>query len=99
MSRLYVDSHWDRCKGAAGMKLELRSIIAPGDLQNERLTLRVLSGLDIGDYLVAQTMLIDNYPTTSFEHMIWFPFNLVEKGDLIVVYTKTGTSRVRTHNQ
>lgn len=74
------------------MNLELRSIIAPGDLKNERLTLRALSNLDVGDYLVAQTMLIDNYPTTSFDHMIWFPFKIIDKGDLVVVYTKPGTS-------
>lgn len=75
------------------MKLELRSIIAPGDLKNERLTLRALSNLDVGDYLVAQTMLVDDYPTTSFDHMIWFPFKEIESGDLVVIYTKSGDSR------
>jgi hypothetical protein len=74
------------------MKLELRSIIAPGDLKNERLTLRALSSLDVGDYLVAQTVLIDNDPATSFDHMIWFPFKTIDKGDLVVVYTKSGKS-------
>lgn len=75
------------------MKLELRSIVAPGDLKNERLTLRALTSLDVGDYLVAQTMLIEDYPTTNFDHMIWFPFKQVEKGDLVVIYTKSGESR------
>ncbi|NDW02416.1 hypothetical protein [Salipiger sp. PrR002] len=78
------------------MNLELRSLIAPGDLKNERLTLRALSALDVGDYLVAQTMLIDDYPATSFDHMIWFPFKSILKGDLVVVYTKSGTSREKT---
>lgn len=75
------------------MKLELRSIVAPGELKDERLTLRALANLDIGDYLVAQTVMIDDYPSTSFDHMIWFPFKPISKGDLLVIYTKTGKSR------
>jgi hypothetical protein len=77
------------------MKMELRSIIAPGDLKNERLTLRALSDLDVGDYLVAQTTIIDDFPTTSFDHMLWFQFKPIKKDDLVVVYTKTGTNTER----
>mgnify|MGYP003652204344 CR=1 FL=1 len=78
------------------MRLELRSIVSPGDLKNERLTLRALADLDVGDYLVAQTMLIDDYPATSFDHMLWFPFKPISKGDLVVVYSKGGTNKERT---
>lgn len=77
------------------MNLELRSIIAPGDLKNERLTLRALTNLDVGDYLVAQTMIVNGNPTTSFDHMLWFPFKAINKGDLVVVYTKVGNNTER----
>lgn len=77
------------------MKLELRSIIAPYDLKNERLTLRALADLDIGDYLVAQSGYVDGSPTTNFFHSLWFPFKLIQKDDLVVVYSKVGTNTER----
>ena len=77
------------------MKLELRSIVAPGDIKNERLTLRALENLDIGDYIVAQTGYIEDSPTTNFSHSLWFPYKLVNKGDLVVIYTKGGSSKER----
>ncbi|UGY08312.1 hypothetical protein [Phyllobacterium pellucidum] len=77
------------------MKLELRSIVAAGDLKNERLTLRALADLDVGDYLVAQSDYVAGNPTTNFYHTFWFPFKPIQKGDLVVIYTKAGTSRER----
>ena len=77
------------------MRLELRSIISPGDLKNERLTFRALSDLDVGDFLIAQSDFIDGGPTTHFDHTYWFPYKPIEKGDLVVVYTKVGVNRER----
>lgn len=77
------------------MKLELRSIIAAGDIANERLSLRALDNLDVGDYLVAQSGYIGDNPTTDFYHTFWFPFKPIQKGDLVVVYTKVGRNRER----
>lgn len=77
------------------MKLELRSIAAPGDLKNERLTLRALADLDVGDYLVAQSDYIDDSPTTNFYHTLWFPYKPIQKGDLVVVYTRVGKNNER----
>ncbi len=75
--------------------MELRSIVSPGDLKNERLTLRALADVDVGDYLVAQTMLIEDFPATNFDHMLWFPFKPILKGDLVVLYTKSGSNKER----
>jgi len=77
------------------MKLQLRSIVAPGKLQKERLTLRALEDLDVGDYLVAQSGYADDSPTTDFDHTLWFPYKEIQKGDLVVVYTKAGTNSER----
>lgn len=77
------------------MSLELRSIVAPGDLAKERLTLRAKADLDLGDYLVAQHSYVDGEPTTEILHTYWFPFKKIEKGDLVVIYTKEGGSKIR----
>jgi len=77
------------------MKLELRSIVAPGDLKNERLTLRALENLDVGDFLVAQAGYVDDSPTTQLFHALWFPYKVIRKGDLVVIYTKEGSNKER----
>ena len=77
------------------MTLELRSIVAPGDLKNERITMRATSDLDVGDYLLAQSGYDGDAPTINFFHTFWFPNKRIEKGDLVVVYTKSGTSSTR----
>lgn len=77
------------------MKLELRSIISPGNIEKERLTLRALADVDLGDYLVAQSGYIEDSPTLTFYHTMWFPFKPISKGDLVVIYTKEGNSRER----
>lgn len=77
------------------MKLKLRSIISAGDLSRERLTLRAIDDLDVGDYLVAQSGYVNDGPTTSFFHTFWFPYKQIKKNDLVVIYTKRGKERSR----
>lgn len=77
------------------MKLALRSIVAPGDIKNERLTLRALAQIDVGDYLVAQSGYVDDSPTTQLFHTLWFPYKPIQNGDLVVVYTKRGINKER----
>lgn len=77
------------------MNLQLRSIIGDGILANERITLRALRDLDVGDFLLAQTAIIDDSPSTKLMNPIWFPFGKIKKGDLVVVYTKEGETQSR----
>ena len=77
------------------MSLELRSIIGQGDLKAERLTFKVTSNLDVGDYILLRVPLWDGNLMTEVEDAFWFPFELVDKGDLVVVYTKPGSTRKR----
>ena len=72
------------------MRLELRSIVAPGDLANERLTLRVRQEADLADFLIFRGELEEGNLSTDVINPIWFPFKPVEKGDLVVIYTKRG---------
>lgn len=75
------------------MKLKLRSILAAGDLRNERLTLRAESDLDLGEYAVLQVPLIGRDLMTDVFHTFWFPYQEIERGDLVVIYTKKGEVR------
>ncbi|MEJ6399363.1 hypothetical protein [Yoonia sp. 208BN28-4] len=75
------------------MKIELRSIIGAGNLSIERVTLRIVADLDIGDYMLAQSFMFDEQPSTNLQNCFWFPFKEVSKGDLIVLYSKEGTQR------
>ena len=78
------------------MNLKLRSIIAPGELSKERLTLKAQTDLDLGDYIVAQSGYADDSPTTTFFQTVWFPYKRIKKGDLVVIYSKKGTERERS---
>lgn len=86
---------WPSCKGDQTMNLQLRSIIAPGIIANERLSMRATTELDLGDYLVAQSGYVGDSPALELFHTCWFPFHRVSKGDLVVIYTKTGETRSR----
>ncbi|MCB5200572.1 hypothetical protein LGQ03_15125 [Loktanella sp. TSTF-M6] len=72
------------------MKLEIRSILAAGDIQKERLTLRVKADTDIGDYLICQTGSLGDTPNTDIAVTCWLPYKELLEGDLVVVYTKSG---------
>ncbi|MEH6684461.1 MAG: hypothetical protein V7664_08155 [Qipengyuania sp.] len=77
------------------MNIELRSIIGRGELKNERITFRAKSAADIGDYVLLQTGSHDGEVTTEVENAFWFPYQKVEKGDIIVLYTRRGASPPR----
>ena len=57
--------------------------------------MRANTDLDVGDYLLAQSGYVDGSPTIHFFHTYWFPNKSINKGDLVVVYTKSGSDRVR----
>lgn len=75
------------------MSLDLRSIIERGVLSKERLTLKATDNLDVGDYAVFQCALIDSILTTVVKRAFWFQYDQIEKGDLVVLYTKAGENR------
>jgi hypothetical protein len=79
------------------MKLELRSIAAPGDLGKERLVLKALSDMDVGDYAVLRSGIGDSGgPTSGRKRAYWFPDVSVKAGDTVVLYTKTGKRSKKT---
>ncbi len=77
------------------MNVELRSIADKGNLEKERLTLRVLADVNIGEYLLIRAIHSGGSLTNGVKDCYWFPDKLVDKGDLIVLYTKAGTQSSR----
>lgn len=74
------------------MNLELRSILGRGDLNKERLTFRAIADLDIGDYIFMQVSSFGNEITTDVNISFWFPYMRVKKGDIVVLYTRSGSA-------
>ena len=74
------------------MNLEIQSFTAPGDLINERLVLKASASLDVGDYAIFQsTKSGDGKATAGNKIAYWFPDSDIKSGDLVVLYTKSGT--------
>lgn len=73
------------------MKIEIRYVSDKGALGKERLVLHVVADTDIGDYLVLQTGFNDGCVTIATFETYWFPYKAVSAGDLVVLYTRSGT--------
>ena len=63
------------------------------DLARERLVLHAKRSTDIGDFLLIRTCVEDGEVTTDVRNSFWFPDRPVKAGDLVVVYSKSGTQR------
>lgn len=75
------------------MKINIRSYADAGDLANERLVLNVLEDTDIGNYAILKSSISNTGGATwGSKVAYWFPNKEVKKGDLVVLYTKNGTS-------
>lgn len=72
------------------MNIDIQSIADKGNLEKERLVLKVKADADIGDYLIIQTGFHDGEVTIGAYNAFWFPYGSVSAGDLVVLYTKSG---------
>jgi hypothetical protein len=79
------------------MNLEIRSFVNAGDLSKERIILKALADLDVGDYAVFRSGVGAGRrePTSGRKIAYWFPDEKVQVNDLVVLYTKKGTSRTK----
>jgi hypothetical protein len=78
------------------MKLKLKSIAGKGNLDTERLVIKVLNDADVGDYIVMRTKFNDNETTTHVINTFWFPYKTVAAGDVVVIYSKRGDQKEKT---
>ena len=75
------------------MQVKIGHVADKGDLDRERLVLHAKRNADIGDFLLIRTGVEDGEVTTDVRDSFWFPDRPVKAGDLVVVYSKSGTHR------
>jgi hypothetical protein len=78
------------------MKLQFSSVADKGSFDKERLILKALVDTDVGEFVLFQTGRDPEGVTTTVHHVYWFPYKKVSAGDLIIIYTKSGTDRQKS---
>ena len=75
------------------MKLKISSVADKGTLKDERIIIKATTDADVGDFVLFQTGFNKDTSevTTHVYHAYWFPWKKISAGDLVVVYTKSGT--------
>lgn len=78
------------------MNLAIQKIVTPGKLDTERVLFKVLAEEAIGFYGVFKTVETgENTVSSNVRKTYWFPDKDVKKGDLIVLYSKSGINTER----
>lgn len=73
------------------MIIEIDSIKNSGNLEKERVIFKVIENGDLGKYMVAQSITINDTSFSSkLQNLYWFPDKELKAGDLVVLYTKQG---------
>ena len=81
------------------MRIEIKSIAEKGNVEKERLVLKVKTDTDIGDYILIQAGFDDGEVMIDTYQAYWFPYKAVSEGDLIVLYTRSGKQNTRELDQ
>ena len=80
------------------MTAEITGVKGAGDFQRERVVLRAKTNTDIGQTVVLCAPADgENIFPKAMEFAFWFPDNSVKKGDIIVLYTKSGEDRIKAN--
>lgn len=74
------------------MKLKITNIRDQGNLDKERVVMKVESGGNVGEFLLVQSEYHNNSVTNGVYDTYWFPDKDVNVGDFVVLYTKSGTN-------
>ena len=81
------------------MNITVKSVLDVGIVKRERVVLNVVRDDDIGTYI-----LVRGFTTKSggismdLEPLLWFPDAPGKAGDLVVIYTKEGTSKTKVND-
>ncbi|MDE6507919.1 MAG: hypothetical protein K2L04_05610 [Alistipes sp.] len=79
--------------------LVIHSIKGAGDIDQERVLFMVSEDCDLGVNIVALSRRINESSFSSnIKSLYWFPDKEVKKGDLVVLYTKSGESNSIINN-
>ena len=79
------------------MNLEIRSFADAGDASKERIILKALTDIDVGEYAILRSAVSSSgrEPTSGRKIAYWFPDEKVKASDLVVLYTKKGSRRAK----
>jgi hypothetical protein len=82
------------------MNLEIHSVEDKGNLDSERIWLRVTSDTNnLAYYAIADTTYTDNGKISNeLRHIYWFPGTTAKTGDWLCVYSKNGTNSSAKNN-
>ena len=73
------------------MKVKLLYTKGKGNLERERIVMKILGRTDIGQYVLCDTTYYeDNSVSNLLRHVYWFSDKIVQEGDYVVLYTKRG---------
>ena len=74
------------------MKVKIVHVKDNGDLGNERIIIKILAKIDIGNFILCDTTYNKNGSVSNkLRHTFWFPDKVVNDGDFVAVYTTSGT--------
>ncbi|MGB6064787.1 MAG: hypothetical protein WBG50_08255 [Desulfomonilaceae bacterium] len=77
------------------MKLRIQKIADEGNLEKERIVIKVVAKTDIGVYTVFQVDTEQGKITSDVQDAFWFPDQPVSVNDTVVLYTKQGVNKSR----
>jgi len=81
------------------MNVEIIEIRNPDEFDRERIVLRATADIDVGDYLILRTRANgDVVQAGRARDSYWFRDKEVRTGDLIVLYSKSGTPREKRND-
>jgi hypothetical protein len=86
------------------MKIKLRHVRDPGDIENERVVMHVGETTNIGHYLLGDTEFQEDGTVLAFlRGVYWFPDKEVAAGDFVILHSKPGaikegTNKAKTTN-
>lgn len=73
------------------MSIDFDSIKDSGNIEKERIILKVTQACDLGKYMLAISKEITEQTFSSnLQNLYWFPDKELKLGDLVVLYTKKG---------
>jgi hypothetical protein len=73
------------------MTIEIKYVKDAGNIQKERLVLKVTSDDEIGNYVTFDTTYLDDGKISNeMRHSFWFPDRKVKENDLVILYTRDG---------
>jgi len=75
------------------MNIRIIDVKNKGDIDRERVVLLVSANDDVGHYLILDTTYDGDNVSNKVQHPCWIPDAPVRKGDLVVIYTKSGVDK------